>query len=118
MEEFGIARDGASYDPISTTHIRDKYYQFIFDYLLSSVKSKKNNLVAINFWAYGGSGRPSVNGGWWKPGDDFTGDPPHERQGWYSVYDKDTTLTVAEMSIKKLNLISKYLVKMKRKSRI
>ena len=24
-------------------------------------------------------------------GDPWTGDPPHENQGWYSVYDKDAT---------------------------
>jgi len=52
-------------------------------------------MSGLNFWAYGGSGRPAKNGGWWKAGDDFIGDPPHERQGWYSVYDTDfTTMAV------------------------
>jgi mannan endo-1,4-beta-mannosidase len=27
----------------------------------------------------------------WTQGDDFIGDPPHEPQGWYSVYDKDNS---------------------------
>jgi mannan endo-1,4-beta-mannosidase len=27
----------------------------------------------------------------WKLKDDFIGDPPHEAQGWYSVYDTDST---------------------------
>lgn len=35
-----------------------------------------------------------MNGGWWKPGDEFIGDPPHELQGWYSVYNNDTTLSL------------------------
>ena len=25
----------------------------------------------------------------WKPGDDLLSDPPHESQGWYSVFDVD-----------------------------
>ena len=36
--------------------------------------------------------RPPRPGEFWKPGDPFVGDPPHEKQGWYSIYDKDTTL--------------------------
>ena len=36
-------------------------------------------------------------GGLWKPGDIFTGDPPHEAQGWYSIYSTDnTTLDLIE----------------------
>ena len=27
----------------------------------------------------------------WKPSDDLIGDPPHERQGWYSIYDTDVS---------------------------
>jgi mannan endo-1,4-beta-mannosidase len=27
----------------------------------------------------------------WSPGDDLIGDPPHERQGWYSIYNTDLT---------------------------
>jgi mannan endo-1,4-beta-mannosidase len=26
----------------------------------------------------------------WLKGDPFTGDPPHEPQGWYSVYNTDS----------------------------
>jgi mannan endo-1,4-beta-mannosidase len=27
----------------------------------------------------------------WQAGDDYLSDPPHEPQGWYSVFDCDTT---------------------------
>jgi mannan endo-1,4-beta-mannosidase len=27
----------------------------------------------------------------WQKGDQLTGDPPHEPQGWYSVYNTDST---------------------------
>ncbi|NDC78164.1 MAG: mannanase, partial [Chitinophagia bacterium] len=43
------------------------------------------------FWAYGGEGRPRTPGEMWAKGDPFTGDPPHEPQGWYSVYDTDSS---------------------------
>jgi hypothetical protein len=42
-------------------------------------------------WGWGGSGRQRVPGAYWRVGDDFIGDPPHESQGWYSVYDGDTS---------------------------
>lgn len=40
-------------------------------------------------WAWGGEGRPRSPGGYWAAGDDVIGDPPHEPQGWYSVFDAD-----------------------------
>jgi mannan endo-1,4-beta-mannosidase len=48
-------------------------------------------LTGVNFWAWGGEGRPRTPQGIWQPGDNFIGDPPHEFQGWYSVFDTDTT---------------------------
>ena len=52
-------------------------------------------IAGANFWAWAGEGRPREAHGIWKPGDDFIGDPPHEHQGWYSIYDKDeSTLKV------------------------
>ena len=45
-----------------------------------------------NFWAWAGEGRPLLPyGSYWSPGDPWIGDPPHEHQGWYSVYDSDAT---------------------------
>jgi mannan endo-1,4-beta-mannosidase len=48
-------------------------------------------VAGVNFWAWAGEGRPHTPEGFWKPGHDFIGDPPHETQGWYSVYDRDST---------------------------
>ena len=91
LEEFGLARDNVNYNPTSETTIKDQYYEFMFETVLSLAK-QDDSMSGINFWAYGGQGRPRNNGGeYWKAGDDFTGDPPHEKQGWYSVYDTDTS---------------------------
>ena len=43
-------------------------------------------------WAWSGTTEPPRPGQLWKPGDPFVGDPPHEEQGWYSIYADDPTL--------------------------
>lgn len=89
LEEFGLARNGMSYDPDSKTDIRDDYFRAIFEHVFNIARDK-GTISGTNFWAWGGEGRPKNRGGeWWTKNDPFTGDPPHERQGWYSVYDKD-----------------------------
>jgi len=41
--------------------------------------------------------RPVAPGMFWQPGDPFLGDPPHEQQGWYSVYNSDrSTLAIVK----------------------
>lgn len=89
LEEFGISRDGNNHAHSSTTTIRNQYYLDMFRLLENSVR-KKSALVGMNFWAWGGEGRPSSPKSIWKDGDDFIGDPPHEFQGWYSVYNTDS----------------------------
>lgn len=90
LEEFGISRDENSYDANSTVKVRDEYYKMIFDKIYTL--SKTNPQVAgVNFWAWGGEGRPRTPMSIWKLGDDLVGDPPHEYQGWYSIYDTDQT---------------------------
>lgn len=88
LEEFGIARDSSSYLPEATTYWRDRY----FTYLFNKVKESVNNddpVKGFNFWSYSGEGRPPRPGEFWQKGDTFLGDPPHELQGWYGVYDTD-----------------------------
>ena len=85
LEEFGLARDDGGFSPHSTTVIRDKYFSSILDHLVGS------NISGVAFWAYAGEGRPQNPGGEWRPGEVYIGDPPHEPQGWYSVYDHDVT---------------------------
>ena len=96
FEEFGLARDLNSFSPASTVTVRDQYYAELLGHLHGFAK---NNAVAgANFWAYAGESRPVQPFGlWWQPGNAFLADPPHEPQGWYSVYNSDTsTLEVVE----------------------
>lgn len=88
LEEFGIMKDNGSYNPTATTKYRDEYFSFIFNEIYEFARQKKAS--GVNFWAWSGEGRPRANACWWHAGDDFTGDPPHELQGWYSVYNTDT----------------------------
>lgn len=88
IEEFGLPRDGHSFELSSTTLYRDKYYQSIFNELQ---KSKSNNglLGGVNFWSYGGIVKPVHTH--WKEGDEYIGDPPMEEQGLNAVFNSDTT---------------------------
>ena len=92
LEEFGIMRDSGSFVPSATTKHRDEYYKLVFDEVYKL--AQKGEASGVNFWAWGGEGRPASLASWWKEGDDLTGDPPHEPQGWYSVNDTDSTTHV------------------------
>jgi len=88
VEEFGFPRDAGSHDSRVTTTARDRYYRAVFEVILAAIRA--GELVGgVNFWAWSGEGRPRVPGGFWRRDDPFTGDPPHEAQGWYGVYDTD-----------------------------
>lgn len=89
LEEFGIARDQRAYGSDSPTRQRDSFLQFMFKQTFDLIQDDK--LSGCNFWAWGGKGRPASPGAIWQPGEDLIGDPPHELQGWYSVYDTDTS---------------------------
>lgn len=86
IEEFGLPRDGHSFDLNSTTDFRDQYYQKIFSVLQ---KSKNNNgsIGGANFWSYGGIVKPVHDR--WKEGDEYIGDPPMEEQGLNAVFNGD-----------------------------
>lgn len=90
LEEFGIARDGCSYNVNSTTFCRDNFFEYMFSKVQES-QNRGGKVKGLNFWSYSGEGRPPRPGQFWKKGDPFIGDPPHELQGWYGVYDTDTT---------------------------
>ena len=47
------------------------------------------------------------HGGYWQPGDPWIGDPPHEHQGWYSIYDDDaaTAAVIAVHAAAMIDLI-------------
>lgn len=88
IEEFGYSRRDNKSGIGIPTESRDAFYRYIFGRVAESVKEGAP-LAGCNFWGWGGSGRPRDLV--WQPGDDYLCDPPHEPQGWYSVFDNDTT---------------------------
>ena len=91
IEEFGYPRDGGSFDPGTTTSFRDRYYTLITGAVIDSVRSG-GPLQGCNFWAWGGEGRAQHPDHHFVRGDtSYLGDPPHEPQGWYSVFDTDAS---------------------------
>ncbi|MGE5785157.1 MAG: glycoside hydrolase 5 family protein [Myxococcales bacterium] len=90
FEEFGIARDHNRFDAASSVVWRDRYYREFIEHLLAH--ARMGAVSGTNFWAWSGESRPlEPYGSFWKPGDPFLGDPPHEQQGWYGVYDTDVS---------------------------
>ncbi|MCV9386816.1 glycoside hydrolase 5 family protein [Reichenbachiella ulvae] len=90
IEEFGVSRNGGNFYDSASVSVRNDYYEFLFDYTVSNIK--QNGIIqGCNFWSWGGEGRPANPGMLWEPGDDLIGDPAHERQGWYSVYETDSS---------------------------
>jgi mannan endo-1,4-beta-mannosidase len=90
LEEFGINRDDASFQPSATTTYRDKFYAAIYG-LLARRAASGDAIAGSNFWAWGGMGRAKNADFMWKPGDSFVGDPPQEAQGLYCVFDSDAS---------------------------
>jgi len=89
IEEFGFPRDGGSFEPGTPTSFKDRFYQLIYSTVLDSIRSAAP-LQGCNFWAWGGEGRAQHADHHFIRGDtSYVGDPPHEPQGWYSVFDID-----------------------------
>jgi mannan endo-1,4-beta-mannosidase len=91
LEEYGISRDTNSHAAGTPVTVRDRFYAEVFEEVYKEVSTGKSALAGVNFWAWGGEGRPAVPKGMWKLGDNFIGDPPHEPQGWYSIFDTDSS---------------------------
>lgn len=90
LEEFGLNRDGGAFDIKSSTRARDRFYGEVFG-LIQKRAAAGDPVAGWNFWAWGGAGRAANADYWWKPGNDFVGDPPQEQQGLYSVFDTDAS---------------------------
>lgn len=88
IEEFGYSRKDNIPGTEPPTDSRDTFYCYIFEQVKSSV-AQGGPIAGCNFWGWSGSGRPRDLV--WQPGDDYLCDPPHEPQGWYSVFNSDTT---------------------------
>ena len=83
LEETGLARDQGSLAFRSSTANRDTYFRALV------ACAAKHDLAGFNAWAFAGEGRPVQRV--WRDGSPWVGDPPHEPQGWYSIYDSDRT---------------------------
>lgn len=88
LEEFGYPRDGFQFCKSSSVKARDSYYEFIFNLVKENAESE-TLFVGCNFWGWGGLANPSTEYEYWKPGDDYTGDPAQEQQGLNSVFASD-----------------------------
>ncbi|KAG9306785.1 hypothetical protein G9A89_005685 [Geosiphon pyriformis] len=85
LAEYGLARDGwtgiSKYDPAAPITNKNKFYKSLCDKVFEL--EKQNAFAGQAFWAYSGIARPT------DPVPQWLGDPPHEPQGWYGVYDTD-----------------------------
>jgi mannan endo-1,4-beta-mannosidase len=89
IEEFGFPRDGVGYDPSAATTWRDRYYHLIYDAVLADMRAGGPS-AGTNFWAWSGEGRAAHGDHHFRRGDTaWLGDPPHEPQGWYGLFDTD-----------------------------
>lgn len=100
IEEFGYSRDNTFRAQGTPTKARDAFYSYIFSKVIESAASQ-SCIAGCNFWGWSGLGRPTDKQ--WLPGHDYLIDPPHEPQGWYSVYDQDkTTIEIIKSSVNKI----------------
>ena len=88
IEEFGLPRNHQSFDPVSSTSLRQQYYKAMFTIVKKNILDR-GVIAGCNFWAFGGEGRPLKGQVFWKKGGTFLGDPPMEEQGLNAVFDSD-----------------------------
>jgi mannan endo-1,4-beta-mannosidase len=90
IEEFGFPRD-AGYEPGTPTRFKDRFYGLIYELVEASYRAG-GPAAGANFWGWGGEGRAQHPDHHFVRGDtSYVGDPPHEPQGWYSVFDTDAS---------------------------
>jgi mannan endo-1,4-beta-mannosidase len=106
---------GETFSPVPTDSLRRQMYETIFGAVIDALPPMcadtdtavgdeiggsadpgggadtvgGGHFSGVSFWGWAGEGRPRQPGGVWAVGDHLIGDPPHEPQGWYSVYDTD-----------------------------
>ncbi len=91
FEEFGFPRDNVAYEPGTPTTYKDKFYGLIYGAVENAIKTD-TPVAGSNFWAWGGAGRALHADYHMQRGETaYVGDPPHEPQGWYSVFNTDTS---------------------------
>lgn len=83
IEEFGYPRTAQSLCGGDDAAGRDIFYQAILNLV------PQGKVAGVNFWGWGGEAVPDSSR--WAPGHPYVTDPAHEPQGWYSVFNSDTT---------------------------
>ena len=92
IEEFGFPRDGEALAPTAETTFREEYYRLIYGAVEASWATG-GVIAGSNFWAWNGEARAAHPDARFKDGDRaYMGDPPHEPQGWYGVFDTDAAM--------------------------
>ncbi|WP_308992797.1 hypothetical protein QLS71_015960 [Mariniflexile litorale] len=106
LEEFGISRDDLDYTKQSSVNHRNTYFKDVFDVLLENINSN-TGFVGCNFWSWGGFGNVHTPGEVSNNNMEFIGDPAHEPQGWYSVFESDqSTLQLIKTYNSKLKALN------------
>jgi mannan endo-1,4-beta-mannosidase len=110
LEEFGMVRDEDDASSSSPVTVRDKFFFEMLSLVYDSARAGAP-IAGTNFWAWGGEGRPVNPEHLWKPGDPFTGDPAHERQGMHSVFHTDSsTIAILRAFAKKMEMLRKAVI--------
>lgn len=87
FEEFGLSRDFGLTSSDSATKNRDYFFNEILDYMFKK-REGINSACGALIWSWSGEGIPTDS----EVLDNskiILGDPPHEKQGWYSIYNSD-----------------------------
>lgn len=93
VEEFGFPRDGELYSPDVPTGFRERYYRTIYDAAETHSAGNGGPVAGTNFWAWNGEARARHPDFRYRNGDNaYMGDPMHEPQGWYGIFDSDAAM--------------------------
>jgi mannan endo-1,4-beta-mannosidase len=121
LDAIGLVRDAGATRPGSATTSRDEFLKSLL-YEVTLYVNHGRGVGGASFWGWSGEGRPPVlredrpapvtgevatdrRDGRWYRGDAFTGDPPDQTQGRFSIYDEDAdTRAVIKDYAEKLNL--------------
>jgi len=92
FEEFGFPRDGELYSPDAATTFKERYYRQIYAAVEASWRAN-GPVMGSDFWAWNGEARAAHADFRFADGDRaYMGDPPHEPQGWYGLFDSDAAM--------------------------
>ena len=93
IEEFGFPRDGELYAPDVPSRFKERYYRTIYAAAEANRTGSGGPIAGTNFWAWNGEARARHADYRYRNGDHaYMGDPMHEPQGWYGIFDSDADM--------------------------